>query len=62
MWAKYFKWFKGDIKVVYLDNHGPNIVFNSNTVNPKDVISFIDNNFDLSKSTDQIDRTKNVVL
>lgn len=53
---------EGDIKVVYLDNHGPNIVFNSNTVNPKDVISFIDNNFDLSKSTDQIDRTQNVVL
>lgn len=45
------------VKVVYLDNHGPNIVFNKK-VNPQDIISFIDENFDLSKSTDQIDRNK----
>ncbi len=43
------------IKCVYLDNHGPNIVFNRN-VHPYDVIKFIDENFDLSKATDQVDR------
>jgi len=43
------------IKCVYLDNHGPNIVFNRN-VHPYDVIKFIDENFDLSQSTDQVDR------
>lgn len=46
-----------NIKYVYLDNHGPNIVFNRN-INPQLVIDFIDNNFDLSKSTDQIDRSQ----
>ena len=40
-----------NIKCVYLDNHGPNIVFNKDT-NPKLVIDFIKNTFDLSKSTD----------
>jgi hypothetical protein len=44
------------IKCVYLDNHGPNIIFNKNT-NPDDVIAFINQNFDLSKSTDQVDRS-----
>jgi hypothetical protein len=43
------------IKCVYLDNHGPNIVFNRN-VDPQKVISFIERNFDLSKSTDQVNR------
>jgi len=43
------------IKCVYLDNHGPNIVFNRK-VHPYDVIKFIDENFDLSKSTDQVVR------
>jgi hypothetical protein len=43
------------VKCVYLDNHGPNIVFNHKT-NPKEIIEFIDQNFDLSKSTDQVDR------
>ena len=38
------------IKVVMLDNHGPNIVFNRN-INPQQVINFIDNNFDLSDKT-----------
>lgn len=44
------------IKCVYLDNHGPNIVFNHKTP-PQDVIMFIDRHFDLSKSTDQVDRS-----
>ncbi len=48
------------IKCVYLDNHGPNIVFNRNT-HPQDVISFIDKNFDLSKSTDGVDRNRMLV-
>jgi hypothetical protein len=48
------------IKCVYLDNHGPNIVFNRD-IDPRTVISFIDSNFDLSKSTDGVDRTKTVV-
>lgn len=43
------------IKCVYLDNHGPNIVFNRN-IDPQKVIMFIDRHFDLSKSTDQVDR------
>ncbi len=44
------------IKCVYLDNHGPNIVFNHET-NPQEIIDFIDKNFDLSRSTDQVNRT-----
>lgn len=38
------------IKVVYLDEHGPNIVFNRD-INPFKVINFIDENFDLSAKT-----------
>ena len=38
------------IKVVYLDNHGPNIVFNR-SVPPEQVISFIDRHFDLAAKT-----------
>lgn len=49
------------IKCVYLDNHGPNIVFNRN-INPQTVIDFIDKNFDLRKSTDGVDRSKNMVM
>jgi len=45
------------IKCVYLDNHGPNIVFNRKT-DWRKVCDFIDKNFDLSKSTDQVDRNK----
>lgn len=41
------------IKCVYLDKHGPNIVFNS-SIDPQRVIEFIDRNFDLSKSTDDL--------
>lgn len=43
------------IKCVYLDNHGPNIVFNRD-ISPMKVIKFIEDNFDLAKSTDQVER------
>lgn len=38
------------IKAVFLDNHGPNIVFNS-SVDPTLVVEFIDQNFDLDQKT-----------
>lgn len=40
----------GKIKAVMLDNHGPNIVFNKD-IDPKEVIEFIERNWDLSKKT-----------
>lgn len=40
----------GNLKAVYLENHGPNIVFNS-SIDPNEVIKFIQDNFDLSKKT-----------
>lgn len=40
----------GNLKVVMLDQHGPNIVFNRN-IDPQEVIDFIERNFDLSKKT-----------
>ncbi len=40
----------GNLKAVYLDQHGPNIVFNRN-INPQEVIQFIEENFDLSQKT-----------
>lgn len=40
----------GNLKAVYLDQHGPNIVFNRD-INPQEVIDFIDRNFDLSEKT-----------
>lgn len=40
----------GNIKAVYLDHHGPNVVFNRG-VDPAEVISFIESNFDLSGKT-----------
>lgn len=40
----------GDIWAVMLDNHGPNILFNS-SVDPAKVTAFIEENFDLSKTT-----------
>lgn len=40
----------GQIEAVYLDKHGPNIVFNHN-IDPKKVIDFIENNFDLKAKT-----------
>lgn len=38
------------IKAVYLDEHGPNVVFDRN-IDPAKVISFIDRHFDLSQKT-----------
>jgi hypothetical protein len=38
------------ISVVYLDDHGPNIVFNR-SVPAESVIGFIDKHFDLSQKT-----------
>lgn len=40
----------GDFSAVYLDEHGPNIVFNSK-INPQVIIDFINENFDLSSKT-----------
>lgn len=40
----------GNLSAVYLDEHGPNVVFHS-SIDPKEVISFIDANFDLSAKT-----------
>lgn len=40
----------GNLSAVYLDNHGPNIVFNHN-IDPQEVIKFIEANFDLSMKT-----------
>ncbi len=40
----------GNLKAVYLDQHGPNIVFPS-SIDPQEVIDFIERNFDLSKKT-----------
>jgi hypothetical protein len=40
----------GNLKAVMLDQHGPNIVF-SKSIDPKEVIDFIERNFDLSKKT-----------
>ena len=48
---KVFDLGNGDIiKVVFLDEHGPNIVFSRKT-NAQKIINFIDNNFDLKKKT-----------
>lgn len=40
----------GNLYAVYLDQHGPNIVFNRN-IDPQEVINFIEENFDLSDKT-----------
>lgn len=40
----------GEIEEVFLDKHGPNIVFNHN-INPQKVIDFIEKNYDLSAKT-----------
>lgn len=40
----------GNLSAVYLQEHGPNIVFNSKTP-PKEIIEFIVDNFDLSGKT-----------
>lgn len=44
------------IRAVMLDKHGPNIVFNRNT-DPKKVIDFIEQNFDLTGRTDNVQAT-----
>lgn len=41
----------GNLYCVMLDNHGPNIVFDSKTVKSAEVMRFISNNFDLDAST-----------
>lgn len=38
------------IKAVMLDQHGPNIVFPA-TIDPQEVIAFIERNWDLSRKT-----------
>ena len=40
----------GNLSCVYLDNHGPNIVFNHD-IDPQEVIDFIEQNFDLEDKT-----------
>ena len=40
----------GNLSAVMLDNHGPNIVFH-HSIDPQEVISFIDKNFDLHDKT-----------
>jgi len=40
----------GNLKAVMLDQHGPNIVFNSN-IDPQEVIDFIEANFNLEEKT-----------
>lgn len=40
----------GNLSAVYLDNHGPNIVFN-HSIDPQEVIRFIEDNFDLAQKT-----------
>ena len=40
----------GNLSAVYLQNHGPNIVFNR-SIDPQEVINFIEENFDLSTKT-----------
>ena len=56
----------GNLKAVYLDEHGPNIIFNK-SIDPQEVIKFIDENFDLSQKTggfvsiDKILRTPDIM-
>lgn len=40
----------GNLLAVYLDQHGPNIVFNR-SVDPQEVIAFVEANFDLTEKT-----------
>jgi len=40
----------GNLSAVFLENHGPNIVFNR-SINPDEVIDFIDSNFILAEKT-----------
>ncbi len=45
------------VKAVMLDKHGPNIVFHRD-IDPDEVIQFIDQNWDLSRSTSELDLPK----
>lgn len=45
----------GGVKAVMLDRHGPNVVFNR-SADPARIIEFINRNFDLEASTDEVDR------
>lgn len=47
----------GNLFCVMLDNHGPNIVFNS-SIDPQEVITFIGNNFDLEGTTSGFKKVK----
>lgn len=40
----------GNLLAVYLDQHGPNVVFNR-SIDPQEVIGFIEDNFDLTQKT-----------
>lgn len=40
----------GNLSAVYLDQHGPNIVFN-HSIDPQEVVDFIESNFHLSEKT-----------
>jgi len=40
----------GNLYAVYLENHGPNIVFSRDT-DPQEVIDFIEANFDLTQKS-----------
>lgn len=40
----------GNLSAVYLDQHGPNVVFH-HSIDPAEVIKFIEENFDLSQKT-----------
>ncbi|MBI3633345.1 MAG: class II aldolase/adducin family protein [Candidatus Vogelbacteria bacterium] len=40
----------GNLLAVHLDNHGPNLIFNR-SIDPNEVISFIESNFDLKEKT-----------
>lgn len=46
-----------DLMLVYLENHGPNIVFNSKTVPAPEVIGLIEEFFDLEGSTRNVRNT-----
>ena len=48
--------YEHNIHAVMLDKHGPNIVFNSKEVTAKQVIEFIDENFNLGFSTSIYER------
>lgn len=47
----------GNLYCVMLDNHGPNIVFH-HSVDPQEIITFIDNNFDMSATTAGFEKVK----